>query len=697
MVRYVFIARLRDVTDMTFETFNLENFNIISFDIFDTVVTRITLEPVGIFLRMQQKLAAEPDIPLELQCNFADARIKAERAARRKKVREDICLEDIYHELGLMFRLEEIVLYRLISLEIDIEVDSIRAVPMNARRVAELREKGKRIIFISDMYLPTMIIRKILEKAGVLSDEDGIYVSGEYGLTKSSGRLYLDVLHRERSAPEKMLHIGDNHRSDYRKARDVGKIAAYHYDEGRFSRVEKILHQADVQENALDWQLVAGASRVARLHSVEYVDVHHKTLYEIGANVAGPVLWGFVAWVLERAIAQKRQRLYFVARDGQILYQIAQAICKSVGYDIDLRYLYGSRQAWHLAGLTRITSDDLHWILLKDPFLNLRLVATRIGLPVEVFKSYLVEAGFPVRDTDEELDSTLVTSLKTIMLQSVPVQGAVLNEAKRRRSEVIAFLRQEGLCDAVSWALVDSGWKGRAQQSLTKILQHAGWHGTPHGFYLGLVSVPNPPASGEAYLFSPYVPVAHMKWCSMMLNLLELLMSADHGTTLSYREDREGAWHPVLAASSVDLHGEYGIAALRQGIARFLEHLEMPLVHLDHKVFCKKSIAILKQLYLSPSREIAAALGRIPFSTDQTDCRLLDFAPKLTLLQSLRFITTFSRRERFSLTFWAHGSRMQSAWSANMLLWLWCQAQQTVSFFYEVARKAKLFFLGSRV
>ena len=44
--------------------------------------------------------------------------------------------------------------------------------------------------------------------------------------------------------------------------------------------------------------------------------------------VLGPTLLAFVSWVLKQAQETGKRRLYFLARDGWLMYRMAQTLCE---------------------------------------------------------------------------------------------------------------------------------------------------------------------------------------------------------------------------------------------------------------------------------------------------------------------------------------------------------------------------------
>jgi predicted HAD superfamily hydrolase len=193
-----------------------------SFDVFDTVITRSVLRPKDVFYLMQQRLEAQQaDLPRCLRNCFWGARVWSEFMARRRSSSDDITLLNIYDTMVHLFGLDGVVKDYLMSLELSIESELLVPIDGAVELVAEARRSGS-VVFISDMYLPETFIRGILERFGLFLPGDRLYVSGELGQSKGSGRLFLHVLEDLDIIPSQMLHCGDNPVSDCRAPRAVG-------------------------------------------------------------------------------------------------------------------------------------------------------------------------------------------------------------------------------------------------------------------------------------------------------------------------------------------------------------------------------------------------------------------------------------------------------------------------------------------
>ena len=81
-----------------------------SFDIFDTLITRCTAEPKGIFMLMREKIRESREYPSFFTENFYELRIGAEELARthiQKRGKQEVTLNDIYRILASVSCLTE--------------------------------------------------------------------------------------------------------------------------------------------------------------------------------------------------------------------------------------------------------------------------------------------------------------------------------------------------------------------------------------------------------------------------------------------------------------------------------------------------------------------------------------------------------------------------------------------------------------
>lgn len=193
----------------------------VSFDVFDTLVVRPFLQPTDLFVMMEeavQEVLESRDLP-----SFGTLRHAAEVEARRAHAdQEDISFTQIYEQLGRMTDLDEKRLSLLREMEIAYEKRYCVRRETAKRLWDAALEAGKQVMVVSDMYLPTEIIASILRQNGY-EGYTGLFVSGDVGKTKSSGHLFAHVQKALGIVQGKrVVHIGDNLRSDIKCARSAG-------------------------------------------------------------------------------------------------------------------------------------------------------------------------------------------------------------------------------------------------------------------------------------------------------------------------------------------------------------------------------------------------------------------------------------------------------------------------------------------
>ena len=182
---------------------------IVSFDIFDTLVKRRCGTPHKIFDIVEQ-VCAQNGVVMP---NYAKKRIKAEEEARKKKQGQEITISDIYQELSRIICRSE-YLIQCMEWEIEEELKTCHA-DLDMKRIFDwVVENGYIPIITSDMYLNRQVIEKILNCCGYTAYKN-IYLSNEKGYGKNTGYLYRCILEDYKVAPEKIVHVGDHPKGDY--------------------------------------------------------------------------------------------------------------------------------------------------------------------------------------------------------------------------------------------------------------------------------------------------------------------------------------------------------------------------------------------------------------------------------------------------------------------------------------------------
>lgn len=294
---------------------------VFSFDVFDTCLARLCGEPRLLFdvLSLKVQKAMGEDCNEHLRELFVVARIESSGCN----------LEEIYENVAKRFPLPDSI-QQMVQLELDTEREMLVPIKATKSLVEELRQKG-RILFISDMYLPSSFIREQLVKHGFFKEGDSLYVSDELQAWKYDGSLYKLVHDQENITYRQWHHYGDNRHSDYCIPRKLGIHAHHlHYD---------YLHYEEIwrERGAFQYQypsILAGICRAVRL-SHGMIDWQNGFVCDISA----PLMVTWVLRILNDASRRGIKKLFFCARDVHSEYLIARRFSASFP-EIEIKYLF---------------------------------------------------------------------------------------------------------------------------------------------------------------------------------------------------------------------------------------------------------------------------------------------------------------------------------------------------------------------
>ena len=209
-----------------------EKFDLISFDIFDTLIEREVLNPTDIFYLAGLELFKDED---EAKL-FRERRIKAESEARKKSGTGEVDLKDIYRELFPIYGINAGILRER---ELALEVKHCKARYKWKSLLEAFAGSGKRVVLISDMYLSSTEISQMLSQCGINGYEK-LFVSQEYGCDKISGKLYREAERALKLDNCHHLHYGDSIKADFWGAKKANVTPRFVFKE---SLVKKLLYR----------------------------------------------------------------------------------------------------------------------------------------------------------------------------------------------------------------------------------------------------------------------------------------------------------------------------------------------------------------------------------------------------------------------------------------------------------------------
>lgn len=544
----------------------INEYPVISFDLFDTLIKRDCCQPIEVFRMLEKKI----DSVYHVQSHFAQMRVYAERKTAELSTVGEITLEEIYANLELPVGRNAIKVIQ--QWEQDYEYALCQWNPYLKTVYEYCCQQKKKIIIITDMYLPKICIERILNKLNIHCDF--LFVSSEERKRKSNGALFHYVLETLGLRCSEVLHIGDNWRSDYIIPKIMG-IDAFHIC--RDTRTNLILNKKAYKANRQYANLCDFISNHAIKHSWNTEDDNLTDQFaQAGYETEGPVLYGFIQWLGKKLKEDKIDKVFFLARDGQIMRKAYDILSNST-LDIPDEYMYVSRQSLNIPSfwMTKDLSEfDLRfgwpWRITIMSFLK------RVGLKPNKYISYFKQAGFEL-DKKYEWQSLLQNgSFRNIYEQYI--KDPMMQNSKEQYNYLLRYMQQIGFSGNV--AVVDIGWIGHGQYALQQIASSANLPVNIHGYYLGLRadSPIRDKIKAQGYLFDQHWNEDISSIENTFYCIVEALFAADHGSTCGYKEEEGKILCVVNKWEYADelLKSEYEwIRAAQQGALAFIKDAVM--------------------------------------------------------------------------------------------------------------------------
>ena len=584
------------------------------FDVFDTVLTRAVGEPKALFLLLGYEAASLGLIEVSADV-LAYVREQGELSARKASATGETTLSQIYDDVRLRLGITPHAVAAIRDLELDLERRMIRRVPAAKSLVQSSRDKGSAIAFVSDMYLPSAFIAERLLALGIAEANDRVFVSCEWGHGKRDGKLFQSVQRSFGVSSRNMTHHGDSVDADIRGAA-VSGIRAHLRTECTTTKYESILNAHGSGTQGIS-ALLSGTSRLTRMQLASDND-YEPAFDDVVCGVAAPFLISYVAWTLTQAKQRQIKSLYFVSRDGQIMLAVAQKLAGLLGVDCELRYLYGSRQAWHLPGLTSLTPADFSWIFEAHESITAATVLRRLQTDTPEARAALLSAGLPPQEFSQPLSTGGQRLMETLLTGDSQLRSLVLDNAAEQRRLFGRYLTSEQIGTNERWGMVDIGWRGRLQRSLERCLRALAI-APPQGFYVGLLR-DDARTDGEAmqaYLFDHGAAEKQGFSPNGCAFVTELICQATHGMVTGYSCDNDSV-RPVLNEIPTEKRIRWGVGRLHGIVDKYVDNLPHEAIQRLASADLRPAIcSLIEQFWLRPEPAEALRWGGFPFETEQ--------------------------------------------------------------------------------
>ncbi|WP_449369646.1 rhamnan synthesis F family protein [Thiomonas sp.] len=453
----------RNVPDLT-------AIRLVMVDVFDTLLTRPLLNAESV-----KKIVARC-IGGTLGDRYLQHRATMEQQARARLSR-DVNLSEIFDEFVHREVLTADEAARARDVEERVEMASVAPRQDVVDWVGTVARGGRRVVLVSDMFLPRTTVERMLARHGIAGWSD-IYLSNDVQARKDAGAMYDLVLRQEGVSEPDVLMVGDNERSDVHIPMDRG-IRVMHVmrsvDQARVLPRWRSLLRSECARD-LDGELTLGLI-LRRFFRQAFPSVAPSeddfTLlgtYGIGYAVVGPMLAAFSAWLHDQARRDGRTRLLFLAREGELLKLAFDRLAAGFGWAVRTDYLELSRRCVTVARIAN-EADVLKIAASADFFADDlgAFLAARYGLNLtEADLADLESRGIWQRGRVVRF-SGVPAHLDGVLADLTP---RILAQARREREGIDAYLDAKRI-DASQDVLVDVGYSGTIQDALSALIGQA--------------------------------------------------------------------------------------------------------------------------------------------------------------------------------------------------------------------------------
>ncbi len=442
-----------------------------SFDIFDTLISRKVLNPIGIFYYVKEKIEKSdygfpeflvkkyPKIRQEAEKNVRDFYIKT--LSLRENERREIFFDDIFDRIQYVYGITDEQKQLLKDFELEAEYENSIPLPEKIAFIEELLDRGDKAVLVSDMYLPKNFVKKLLYKANPVLAELPLFLSSDYGVQKTTKLLYLEVYKSfEEYNFANWYHFGDNSYADGKRPKQLGITAKVHgvpeFNEYETAMVEEI--------GTYDAFLVA--AKLARFRDEntnikDYYAYAHVSMYMVP----------YVSYAVKDALKNGIQTLYFISRDGYHLKRIADAIIKAKGINMKTKYIYGSRRAWRVPSF--VSEIDEEFFTGFGNFSQVQSYSHLLDatcLDEETFQKEFPELAY-LKDV-ERIDQQTLDDIKVVLSNSERYKNYILKYAEQGRKIINEYFNQE-IDFSEKFAFVEYWGRGYTQDCHVRIMQTA--------------------------------------------------------------------------------------------------------------------------------------------------------------------------------------------------------------------------------
>ncbi|MBN2973262.1 HAD family hydrolase [Roseomonas aeriglobus] len=487
----------------------------LSLDCFDTLLWRNTHAPCDVFAEL-----AIPGGGIEPR-SWAE-RIEHGHALSRTGSHE-VTLDGIYRRM--VANGDDADVAAAVERELLAEARHLFAFAPTVALMRAAKARGLRVVIVSDMYLSETRLRRLLaDCAGtdVVAMIDHVFVSCEYGRGKAHG-LFDHVLRTIGARPDQVLHVGDNKSSDHDGAARAG-IHAVHLKQFDADTATRLRLEM-VANVMIDPAVRVSVPALQPHRAAVSMRTDDTPAHILGHDVIGPLMHSFAEFVHADVQAMTERvgrpvRPLFLMRDGHLPFEVYTAAYPDTGaVRVELSRLVATRAS--------LADEDL-----LDRFLMRDLT----GYTGETLARHLMLEPAEYAAAVRKAAKGDVCAAIAASVQRGDLRRRVLRRAAAFRTRMIAHLRAAGVRDGEAVMMVDLGYAGSVQNTLTPVLERQ-MGLTVAGRYLVLRESVRSGLDKRGLLDTDMFDTRTLNAITSYIAVVEQMCNVEQGSTIDFTAD----------------------------------------------------------------------------------------------------------------------------------------------------------------
>lgn len=551
----------------------------------------------------------------------------------------------------------------------------------------KIKEKEyDKLIYISDFYMSKSYLDRLLEKyKNEIIFDDGL-VSCDYKLNKRSGKLFNEIENKFGVTYEKHFHIGDNKVGDVKSPKKIG------INTERYLPLKEHIIRT---KHRLDYIFRCRLCFGSKSNSCGYIRTVKKQLNNLFSddeyvNLGIEHSLYFITYILsviETAIKEQVDKVYYFTREGEFFKQMHDAIEKAdvFGFPIPkAEILEVSRMSTYAPSIKEISIDGMMRLWSQYPNQSLDAFFKSLNSSVEHYKSLLLKYGLV--NIDKPLKNIIEQDSIIRLFRDEEFTEKLTEEIENKKRLFLKYLQQKDIhLNTEKLFVVDIGWRGSIQDNIALILPNTEVIGCYMGLFrpysdsvdnsrkIGFVSS-NEDENNIWYLRHPYP--------------LEMYTNSRNGSVVGYTETDKGYVSAIRNnyAKEDIIYDKY-VKKFQQGILLTIPTYGQMIrtYSFNTDELMPYAIKSLKNLIVKPNKLLTIPFFNLVDNNTFGIGKLEDMSLKFDFRIFLKSFTSIKRIneliDNIEESHWPHGVFMR--YHLTLINWIYCKFAERMYLHYN--------------